>query len=100
MAHHFTPYPSTSALRSQLLTNPPPSVPPIEDLLNLESELKILRNKNLARCKKAEADHRALEHLYRQCKDKDKDRDRPKVKDKVKVKRETTGGSGSGLSNL
>lgn len=91
MANHFTPYPTVTALRSQLLTSPPPSVPPIEDLLNLEAELKALRTKSLSRCKKAEADHRALELLYRQCKEKDKDRDKPKVKDRIKIKRETTG---------
>ncbi|GJJ11866.1 hypothetical protein Clacol_006104 [Clathrus columnatus] len=90
MSHHFTPYPTVSALRSQLLTGPPPSVPSIENLLNLQAELKLLGTKSLSRYKKAESDLRALEHLYRQCKDKDKDRDKSKIRDKIKVKRETT----------
>lgn len=91
MAHNtFTPYPSLP-VRSQLLTNPPLTVPPIEDLLSLEEELKALRNKCLARVKKADNDIRTLETLLRKFKDKDRDREKIKLKDKTKIKRETTG---------
>ena len=89
MAPIFTPYPTVPALRSQLLTNPPTAVPPIDDLLSLEEELKNLKNKSLARLKKAEADVKVLDGFHRKYKDKDKDKG--KLKDKVKVKREPTG---------
>jgi transcriptional adapter 3 len=91
MAPLFTPYPSVTALRSQLLTNPPIAVPPIDDLLSLEEELKNLKNKSLARQKKAENDLKSLDGLHRKFKDKDKERDKGKLKDKVKIKREATG---------
>lgn len=91
MAPLFTPYPSITALRSQLLTNPPIAVPPIDDLVSLEEELKNLKNKSLSRKKKAENDLKILENLHRKFKDKDKERDKGKLKDKMKIKREVTG---------
>ena len=90
MAPVFTLYPSVSALRSQLLTNPPVAVPPVDDLVSLEEELKNLKNKTLARQKKAENDLKILDALHRKFKD-NKEREKGKLKDKVRIKREATG---------
>jgi transcriptional adapter 3 len=93
MAQLFTPYPSVSSLRSQLLTNPPKDVPAIEDLMSLEAELKNLKTKSVARGKKAENDLKTLEGLHRKNKDREKEKEKGKLKERtVKIKREATGG--------
>jgi len=91
MVHHFTPYPPAFTLRSQLFTQPPSAVPPVEDLLSLQEELNNLKNKSLARSRKAENDLKTLEGLLKKHKDKEKEKVKGKAKDKVKVKREATG---------
>ncbi|KAF8528173.1 histone acetyltransferases subunit 3-domain-containing protein [Hysterangium stoloniferum] len=90
MTQLLPPYPTVSAVRSQLLTNPPSSVPPIDDLLSLQEELKALYTKSLGRARKAENDIKTLDGLYRKYKDKDRERDKGKMKEKIKIKRETT----------
>ncbi|KIJ24603.1 hypothetical protein M422DRAFT_56345 [Sphaerobolus stellatus SS14] len=91
MAHTFTPYPQVSTLRSQLLTNPPVSVPPVDDLLSLQEELQTLKSRSSGKVKKAENDIKVLEGLHRKYKDKERDREKGKVKDKARIKRENTG---------
>ena len=53
-----------------------------------------MKNKSLARSKKAENDLKTLDGLYKKKnkeKEKEKEKDKGKAKDKVKIKREVTG---------
>jgi hypothetical protein len=72
MTHLFQPFPSLPP-RSSLITNPPTTVPSVEDLLSLQKELQTLGTKTDERVKKAETDIKTLDTVRRKSKDKDRD---------------------------
>lgn len=72
------------------------SVPTLDELVQLEIELKSLRDEAIARREKAESGLRSVDTFWRRAKDRTKELAREKTKDydrikAIKIKRETTG---------
>lgn len=90
--------PSPSGPSHPLFNSKADAVPTLDELVQLETELKTLRDEAAARREKAESGLRAVEAFWRQAKDKTKElrdriakaRDGDRIK-AIKIKRETTG---------
>ncbi|KIK96681.1 hypothetical protein PAXRUDRAFT_825704 [Paxillus rubicundulus Ve08.2h10] len=70
MSSKLVHYPLPLAVRSSLLKNPSESVPPVDELESLHSELKLLRQKSLERAKKAGEDLKTIEESMKRAKEK------------------------------
>jgi transcriptional adapter 3 len=84
MSSKLPPYPLPILTRSPLFKSPSETVPPIDDLENLQAELKFLRQKSLERAKRAREDLQTIEESMRRI----KEREKGKAKAVEKVKRE------------
>lgn len=73
------------AIRSTLLKNQPDALPLTEDLVGLQDELKLAKQRSLERAKKAGDDLRTIEESMRRLKEKEKGKG--KAIDKVKKER-------------
>ncbi|KAK2460685.1 hypothetical protein APHAL10511_007155 [Amanita phalloides] len=73
----FTPPPP---LRSALIKNVTDAIPPIDELEQLQSELKLLRERTFERAKKAREDLKTIEESMRRMKEKEKGKARAIVK--------------------
>jgi len=71
MAHLIEPFTSPISIRSALISNPPATVPSVEELLSLEEELRTLQAKTEKRVKKAESDIKQLDAQRRKQKEKE-----------------------------
>ena len=91
----FSPFPPALTLRSPILLNPSTSqIPPLDDLIALEQELKAVHAKTVARAKKAESDIKLLDIVWRKVvKAREKNRlpAKGKGKDISRIKREGSG---------
>lgn len=81
----FSPYPPT---RSPLLKKAPDAVPPMDELEDLQKELKQAREKALERSKKANDDLKTIEESFRRMTEREKGKF--KAIDKIKHERDST----------
>lgn len=88
MASRISPYSLPSPIRSSLLKNAPETVPPTDELEQLQSDLKLLKLKTLERAKKAGEDLKVIQESMRQMKEREKGKF--KAIDKVKRERDCT----------
>ncbi|TFK25743.1 hypothetical protein FA15DRAFT_668079 [Coprinopsis marcescibilis] len=90
MSSKLSPYPPPPSVRSSLLKNVPEmgSMPSIDELEQLQAELKLLRQAAAARSKKASEDLRTIQESMRRMKDKEKGK--AKAVEKVKRERDYT----------
>ncbi|KAF8638797.1 hypothetical protein AX17_001856 [Amanita inopinata Kibby_2008] len=82
MSAKLFPYTPPPPLRSVLIRNASDTIPPIDDLEQLQSELKLLKQRTLERVKKAGEDLKSIEESMRRMKEKEKGK--AKATDKVK----------------
>ena len=81
----FSPHPP---ILSPLLKKAPDAVPPTDDLVQLENELKLAREKALERSKKANDDLKTIEESIRRMTEREKGKF--KAIDKIKRERDCT----------
>ncbi|KAF9265930.1 hypothetical protein L218DRAFT_956900 [Marasmius fiardii PR-910] len=111
----LNPFPAVTPLRSSLLTQPlnKDTVPPIEELESLLSELKVLKQRSVDRAKKAESDVKTAEDSFRRMKERErekgkgrekledtrsKDRERERERDREKDREKVRERRGSSVS--
>ncbi|KAF9533678.1 histone acetyltransferases subunit 3-domain-containing protein [Crepidotus variabilis] len=88
MASKLAPFPQPDPFRSSLVKNPPETVPSIDELEQLQAELKKVRQRAVDRRRKANEDLKTLEESLRRMTEKEKGKS--KAVDKVKRERDYT----------
>ncbi|KAF8352206.1 histone acetyltransferases subunit 3-domain-containing protein [Amanita rubescens] len=88
MSTKLSPYTHPPPLRSALIKNVTDAIPQIDELEQLQYELKLLKQKTLERVKKAGEDLKTIEESMRRMKEKEKGKAR--AIDKVKRERDYT----------
>lgn len=86
MASKLSPFPLSHVFRSPLVKNQPESVPSIDDLEHLQSELKVVKQRVMDKRRKAVDDVRIIEESIRRMTEKEKGKS--KAVDKVKRERD------------
>jgi transcriptional adapter 3 len=86
MASRLAKFPHPYTYRSPLVKNQPESIPTIDELETLQSELKLARQRALERRRKAVDDVRLIEESIRRMSEKEKGKS--KAVDKVKRERD------------
>lgn len=88
MSTKLSPYTPPPPLRSALIKNVPDAIPPIDELEQLQAELKLLKQRTMERAKKAGEDLKTIEESMRRIKEKEKGKAR--ALEKVKRERDYT----------
>ncbi len=88
MASRLSAFPQSHPFRSPLIKNPPDSVPSIDELEQLHSELRAAKQRVLERRRKASEDLKTIEESIRRMTEKEKGKS--KAVDKVKRERDCT----------
>lgn len=86
MASRLSTFPQSHPFRSPLVKNPPDSVPSIDELEQLQSELMAAKQRVLERRRKASMDLKTIEESIRRMTEKEKGKS--KAVDKVKRERD------------
>jgi len=81
-------YTQPQPFRSSLVKNPPDAVPPTDELEQLQTELKLAKQRALERKRKANDDLKTIEESMRRMTEKEKGKS--KAVDKVKRERDCT----------
>ena len=87
MTTKLSPYAPPPPLRSALIKNVTDAIPPIDELEQLQAELKLIKQRTLERAKKAGEDMKTIEESMRRMKEKEKGKAR--AIDKVKRERDS-----------
>lgn len=80
----YTPLPP---IRSSLFALPPDTIPPADELEQLQLELQAFKDKSLERARKAGDDIRIIEETMRRLKEKEKEKGKAKAIQKVERER-------------
>lgn len=84
MSSKLTPFPAVDTVPPALLKNPPDAIPPLEELQAFHNELERLKQKTIARARKATEDLRVIEESMKRA----KEREKGKARALEKVKKE------------